>query len=573
MTVPTSVRTIGISNKSTYHSSAVKLDPDNILPSNIKDDFKNTLQEYDAVFEPEFKGYNGAVGEFKSHINMGPVLPLQRKGRLPQYSRDKLIELQQKCDELETLSVLRKPEEIDITVEYLNPSFLVKKANGGHRLVTAFEDVGRYSKPQPSLMPDVDSILRSIGRWKYIIVSDLTSAFYQIPLLEASMKFCGIVTPFKGVRVYTRCAMGMPGSETALEELICRVLGDCLHDGIIAKLADDLYCGADTPEELLQNWKRVLSSLQKAGLCLSPSKTLICPRSTTILGWTWTQGKLSASSHKIAALAACKLPETVFGLRSFLGAYKILSRVIPNTSDVLAPLEDAVAGLTSKDKIPWTDHLRDLFSEAQNRLSSNRTIVLPSSQDTLWIVTDGSVSKRGLGATLYIMRDNRLFLAGFYSAKLRKHQVTWLPCEIEALCIGAAVKHFSPYIIQSHNRAYVLTDSKPCVQAIDKLSLGEFSASPRVTSFLSVASRYQVTLKHLAGSANIPSDFASRNAPECNEPNCQICGFILRTEDSVVRSVCVQDILNDKHSLPFTTRSAWLSIQADCQTSAAPMLI
>ena len=46
----------------------------------------------------EFKGYNGAVGEFKSHINMGPVLPPQRKGRLPQYSRDKLIELQQKCD-------------------------------------------------------------------------------------------------------------------------------------------------------------------------------------------------------------------------------------------------------------------------------------------------------------------------------------------------------------------------------------------------------------------------------------------------------------------------------------------
>ena len=53
MTVPTVVRTIGISNKPTYHSSNVKLDPDNILPSNIKDDFKNTLQECDAVFEPE----------------------------------------------------------------------------------------------------------------------------------------------------------------------------------------------------------------------------------------------------------------------------------------------------------------------------------------------------------------------------------------------------------------------------------------------------------------------------------------------------------------------------------------
>ena len=33
--------------------------------------------------------------------------------------------------------------------------------------------------------------------------------------------------------------MGMPGSETALEEIMCRVLGDLLQEGIVAKLADD----------------------------------------------------------------------------------------------------------------------------------------------------------------------------------------------------------------------------------------------------------------------------------------------------------------------------------------------
>ena len=114
--------------------------------------------------------------------------------------------------------------------EYLNPSFLVKKASGGHRLVTAFADVGRYSKPQPSLMPDVDSTLRQIGQWKYIVVTDLSKAFYQIPLSKDSIKYCGVETPFKGVRVYVRSAMGMPGSETALEELMCRVFADLLHE-------------------------------------------------------------------------------------------------------------------------------------------------------------------------------------------------------------------------------------------------------------------------------------------------------------------------------------------------------
>ena len=203
------------------------------------------------------------MGPFEAKINMGPVQPPQRKGRVPQYACDKLLELQQKFDDLESQGVFARPESLGLTVEYLNPSFLVKKSSSdcGFRLVTAFADVGRYSKPQPSLMPNL-MILHSIAQWKYIISSDLTSAFYQIPLSKSAMKYCGVATPFRGVRVYTRCAMGMPGSETALEELMCRVLGDCIQDGIVAKLADDLYCGGNTLDELLRNWKRVLESPQ-----------------------------------------------------------------------------------------------------------------------------------------------------------------------------------------------------------------------------------------------------------------------------------------------------------------------
>jgi hypothetical protein len=184
---------------------------------------------------------------------MGPVPPSQRKGRVPQYFPNKIIELQHKFDELENMGVFLKPEDAGISVEYLNPSFVIQKPNGWHRLVTTFADVGRYSKPQPSLMPDVDSTLRQIAYWRYIISTYLTSAFYQIPLAKSSIKYCGVVTPFRGVRVYAKCAMGMPGSETALEELMSRVLGTLLEEGIVAKLADDLYCGGNTTDELLQN--------------------------------------------------------------------------------------------------------------------------------------------------------------------------------------------------------------------------------------------------------------------------------------------------------------------------------
>ncbi|CAC5388138.1 unnamed protein product [Mytilus coruscus] len=534
--------TIYIDTTHTSHfSKQVSVDPDNLLSPDLQTQFKELLRKFSEVFSPNFEGYNEAIGPFEASVNMGPVQPPQRKGRMPQYSKNNLVELKNKFDELECKGVFRKPEDVGVSVEYIKPSFLVKKASGGFRLVTAFADVGRYSKPQPSLMPDVDSTLRTIAQGSIYNQVCFTSAFYHNPLANDSMKYCGVATPYRGDCVYTRSAMGMPGSETALEELMCRIVEDFLQKGCVAKLADDLFCGGNTPEELLHNWECVLQSLQKSGICLSPSKTVICPKSITILGWICSQGSISASTHRVATLASCPVPDTV-----------------------PAPLEETISGMKSADKIIWSDVLREHFEFTQKSLSSCKAIMLPKCSDQLWIVADGYVTKRGIGATLYINRDGKVFLAGFFSAKLRKHQVLWLPCEIEALSIAASVKHFSPFIIQSKLQANVLTDNKPCVQGFEKLCRGEFSASPRVTSFLSVVSRYQVSVNHLSGRANIPSDFASRNAPLCTEPNCQNCCFISRTEDSVVRAVSIQDLLNDEFRLPFTTRSAWINIQSEC---------
>ena len=163
------------------------------------------------------------------------------------------------------------------------------------------------------------------------------------------MKFCGVATLFKGVRVYVRSAMGMPGSETAFEEVMCRVLGPILQDGSVAKIADDLYCGGNTPQELLCNWKRVLQALHNCKLRLSAHKTIISPKTTTILGWIWTAGSLSASPHRLNTLATFSEPTSVGRLRSFIGAYKVLSRVIPRCSSYLTPLDAVTAGRPSLD--------------------------------------------------------------------------------------------------------------------------------------------------------------------------------------------------------------------------------
>ena len=235
--------------------------------------------------------------------------------------------------------------------------------------------------PSPPLMSNVDSTLSHIDHWKYIIQTDLTSAFYQIPLAKTSMKYCGVVTSFKDARVYALCAMGMPGSETALEELMCRVLGALIAEGIVVKLADDLFCSGDSPDELLRNWGAILSAQHQSDLRLSAHKTIVALKSTNILGWIWEDGTLQASLHGTAALSCREPPTTVKGLRSFLSGYKILAHIIKHCSHFLSPLEDAVGGHASADKITWSEALLQTFNSAMAALSTAHAITLPRPHD------------------------------------------------------------------------------------------------------------------------------------------------------------------------------------------------
>ena len=155
---------------------------------------------------------------------------------------------------------------------------------------------------------------------------------------------------------------------------------------------------------------------------------------------------------------------------------------------------------------------------------------------------------------LFLLRNGNLKLGGYFSSKLTIYQQKWLPCEVEALAISSAVNHWGPYILESQLPCQLLSDSKPCIQAFGKLQRGCFSSSARITTFLSSLSRYNVTLQHIAGSANLPADFLSRSPMQCDFANCQICNFIERSDRTIIREITVTDVMKGSLSMPFTNR-------------------
>ena len=102
-------------------------------------------------------------------------------------------------------------------------------------------------------MPNVDKVLRDIGQWKFLVISDLLKSFYQIsigPLLHEILRGRN---PIQRNSCLHPLCHGHAWLRTCLEELMSRVLGDLIQEGCIAKIADDLYISGDTPEQVLFN--------------------------------------------------------------------------------------------------------------------------------------------------------------------------------------------------------------------------------------------------------------------------------------------------------------------------------
>ena len=135
---------------------------------------------------------------------------------------------------------------------------------------------------------------------------------------------------------------------------------------------------------------------------------------------------------------------------------------------------------------------------------------------------------------------------------------------MEGLSIAAAVKNFEGYIIQSKHCTVILSDSKPCVDAYNKLLRGQFSSNARLSTFLSTVIRHHVEIEHLAGNLNLTADFASRNPAVCDDPDrCCVCNFVKELEASVVQSTSVSDIISGSSPLPFTNRKTWIQVQSE----------
>ena len=123
------------------------------------------------------------------------------------------------------------------------------------------------------------------------------------------------------------------------------------------------------------------------------------------MGWHWKEGSLSPLVDKINPLAVCEKPETVKGLRSFLGGMRFHKRCLRGLDNVSQPLDEACPNTKDgKDKIVWTSEMDTAFLECQKIMKDPKTIIIPRKDDQLVQIADGALHLPAIGSILVAIR-------------------------------------------------------------------------------------------------------------------------------------------------------------------------
>lgn len=563
-----------------------KLEEINVNSANIDpaviDKIQHIHENYSDVFNQDLsQGYNMTYGKHICKLNWASsTRPLANKVHTVNYDHSTKCLLQQVCDEYTQQGVLGIPQDHDVQIQHVSPAFLVRKQKAKNkpkhlltpndvRLVVNFGQLNDHLINMPTPITKPKHIFSQLGKWNYIITTDLYSGFFQNHMALEDAPWLGISTPFGGLRFLRRSGQGLIGQSEELDELLSKIIGSDIQDGHAARIADDLYIGGKTPEETADNYAKIMHKLSNANIKISPAKTHIFLPSVDILGWVWQQGGfLSPSPHRTNALKNTTIKDikNVKDLRSWLGLYKTLLPASPNLTTILDPFDQVVADRLSNELVVWDRELEISFQSALQAIDNIQTLYLPHPEDQLLIVVDAAKANPGLGHTLYAIKNNKKVPVSFHSVKLQKPYSNWLPCELEALAFATAITAEYDVLKESKHPIIISPDSKSVADAVKLIRKGKFSTNPRIQSLITNVNRIPIQIQMAGGKANLNQcgDFQSRHPSTCQTEHCSICSFVLEASSSTLDPFSLNAIgPTGSHTSILQNRAAWIKIQDD----------
>ena len=610
-------------NMSTKVPMATMDDQKNMLAEikvNRKIMSESQIQRLDDIFNHNLRAFDDDLtGGYDNKINPHEATFSFRKENkappykvwVPQFNRKCQDLLQAKCDELEMQGVLADPKQHGVDIRHVSPCFIQQKARAKHkplencdlseiRFITSYNVLNESIHPVPGRSKTFNDILMFLSRFKYQIFADLYNSYFQIKVSKKHWKYLAVMTPYRGLKVMTRCGQGLLNSDVELDQVLAKVLGDDITAGHCLAARDDLFVGGNTIDEALDNWNSVLTKIADNNLKVTARKVRVFLGDTEVFGHRISDGQVRPSDHTINTLAKTTIEElkTVRQVNGWKGLFKTLIRHMPKLAHHMSPFDTACGGKASSSPFDWSlPGILEAFNAATNQLQKVHETHLPNPEEQLYLLPDTSKSNLCTGWVLYTRRisndGEKLLPVQYASAKLPKYMSTWCPCELEGVGAVLAIDQVRHWINESRLTTIVLPDNKPVVDAANMMKIGRHSKNARLQSLLTSVNRSNITFRHNSAKAGLHMvpDAASRLKMSCGSTDCQVERFLQDLPDKVQCMAIVPSMCEDIHKqmdtdpvviasttselinllesggagpIPFGSRQAWINIQEEC---------
>ncbi|KAL1114986.1 hypothetical protein AAG570_007809 [Ranatra chinensis] len=206
---------------------------------------------------------------------------------------------------------------------------IVTKPDGGIRPCGDYRQLNDRTLPDRYCVPNVGDLSINLYGKKVFSKLDLERAYFNIPIAESDIPKTAITTPF-GLFEFTRMCFGLRNASQTFQRFMDAIFRDLPY--VFVYIDDILVSSVDHTEHEV-HLREVIRRLAEQGLTLNLHKCLFGVHEVDFLGYRISSSGISPRQTKVEEITSYPRPETVNGLRKFLGMVNFYRRSLPHAGD------------------------------------------------------------------------------------------------------------------------------------------------------------------------------------------------------------------------------------------------
>ena len=430
-------------------------------------------------------------------ISTSPSLPAEIVAKVRPIRRDLLDKVTAELNSYTALNLHVLSES-----PHAAPVVPVPKPDGTVRIAIDYSVGINQFLTMPSIpIPVIRDIIGNLSQYKYYFELDLAKAYRQLVLSERSSNLLSYVTHIGQFRPIT-LPEGVRTAPQLFSQTMYKLLRTKHRFGKeLEYYFDNIYGGANSVEDLMKVFARVINMCVQENIKLKLEKCTIVSVKLKVLGYIVSHNKIEVDPQRVESLSKLRRPSSKAELRSILGSFLLCSYFVPNYASLVGSLYDL---LKVETEFVWTDKHDQVFNTVKSALKEAISISYPDYTKEWVIRTDGS--KLGIGGCLVqlIHHDDGSVteeIIALLSQKLGDVASRWSIYEIELYALIFCIKSWAPMLY-----------GKSFIAQVDHRNLHFLQKSPlaKVNRWRLFLSDFDFALQIIPGKSNIVADMLSR---------------------------------------------------------------